>query len=316
MINIDSGNRGHALKGRIFLSWTLDRYACYLVWMLFIASKIVWMFLKPSKVLMWGVGFGAGLASTPSVRAVRVGRLLLRVAGGALVVCALTPLCVLIARPLEDAVARPRLEQIGDPKGIIILGGAIDSALTQARGPTALTSSGARVTEGVALAKIYPRALLVFSGGSANLVGKQMPEGEAALDLLVRLGLSRDRIVIERRSRNTFENGRFARELLDPRPGERWILVTSALHMPRALGVFEKAGFEVSPYPVAYLTAGEPVDYWNFTFSPFIALPLLDVSAKEWIGLAAYWLMGRTDRFLPSPPLPGRSAAIRGEGAE
>lgn len=262
--------------------------------MFFIASKILWAPLQPSTLLVTCTLLGASLTLAPFARIERVGLRLLRIAGGMLIFCALTPLCVLLARPLEDAFAQPRLDQLGEPKGIIVLGGAINATLTRARGPTALNSSGARATEGAALAHRYPGALLVFSGGSANLVGRQMPEGDAARAFFLRLGIPEDRILIERRSRSTFENGQLTRDLIGPKPGERWILVTSALHMPRAAGVFEKAGFDVVPYPVAYLTSGEPIDYWNYTLSPLAALSLLDESAKEWLGLAAYWVTGKT----------------------
>jgi DUF218 domain len=76
--------------------------------------------------------------------------------------------------------------------------------------------------------------------------------------------LSRDRIIVERKSRNTTENAAFTKQLVMPKPGERWLLVTSAMHMPRAVGVFRKAGFAVDAYPVGYQTASTK-DLWTLS---------------------------------------------------
>jgi uncharacterized SAM-binding protein YcdF (DUF218 family) len=253
----------------------------------FISSQVAWAILNPSTFLISATLLGLILTQTPLSR---LGRRIAMTAGGALALCALTPLCVLLMRPLEDRFPSIGRNPPPEPKGILILGGVVNPELTRARGPIALSESGARLTEALALANRSPQAQLVFAGRS---------EGEVAERFLTELGLRAQRLTIEPRSRNTFENAQFTRTLLEPKPGERWILVTSASHMPRAIGCFRKAGFNVSAHPVDYFTLGDSRDYWNYTFAPLAALSALDIAGKEWLGLAVYWLSGRTDEFFP-----------------
>jgi uncharacterized SAM-binding protein YcdF (DUF218 family) len=187
---------------------------------------------------------------------------------------------------------------------------ALRSGLTYARGPVALGSSGARATELVALAYKFPEARVAFSGGSADLLGGGISEADVAEIFFSQLGLPRDRVTFERKSRNTYENATFTRELLQPKPIENWVLVTSAFHMPRAVGAFKRAGFSVTPFPVDYFTFGDRGDYLRYTFSPIEALQLTDTAVKEWVGLTIYWLTGKTSEFLPRAcSFPARSNA-------
>ena len=105
--------------------------------------------------------------------------------------------------------------------------------------------------------------------------------------------------MLETRSRNTEENAVFTKELVQPKPGERWLLVTSAQHMPRAIGCFRRAGFPVEAYPVDWHTRRAlrlaPME----TLSG--GLGRLDNAVHEWIGLVSYWLTGRTSELLPGP---------------
>jgi uncharacterized SAM-binding protein YcdF (DUF218 family) len=264
--------------------------------MYFAVSKIGWLLVQPSTLLLWATVVGAGLTRTPFAR---FGRRLTLIAGSILAICALTPLCVFLVRPLEDRFPTRSFDVVHNPKGIIALGGALDPSLTRARGPIALGPSAARVTEAVALAYHFPKARLIFSGGSADLLGNGISEGDIAEDFFSELNLPVDRVMIERKSRNTFENAQFTRDLLDPKPGDIWTLVTSAFHMPRAVASFEKAGFDVEPYPVDYVTFGDDNDYWRYTFNPWRSMPLIDLAVKEWVGLTVYWLSGKTAEFMP-----------------
>jgi uncharacterized SAM-binding protein YcdF (DUF218 family) len=266
--------------------------------MYFVASKVGWMLLQPSTLLIWGTVIGFVLLRTPLAR---FGRRLLVISGVSLGICALTPLCVFLIRPLEDRFPARSFDEIQDPKGIIALGGAFNTSLTRARGPVSLSAAGARVTEALALAHYFPKARLVFSGGSADLLGNGTPEGDIAEEFFSQLGLPTDRLTIERKSRNTSENALFTFELIKPKPGDTWILVTSAVHVPRAVASFEKAGFHVTPYPVDYFTYGDVRDYWAYSFAPLKSLPVVDIALKEWVGLTAYWIFGKTTAFLPGP---------------
>ena len=148
------------------------------------------------------------------------------------------------------------------------------------------------MTEAVILARRFPNAKLVFTGGSAALVGDHLTEGDVADELFRGLGIAQDRLLIERRSRTTMENAAFTQALLEPRPEDHWILVTSASHMPRSVEAFEKAGFSVIPYPVDFSIQGNNSDYWSFTLSPTASLMIIDRAMKEWIGIIAYRLHG------------------------
>jgi uncharacterized SAM-binding protein YcdF (DUF218 family) len=144
------------------------------------------------------------------------------------------------------------------------------------------------------LSRDYPKARLIFSGFKAT-----DERSERLLDIFARLGGDRARIYMESRPRTTAEDALYAAALLKPKPDDRWLLVTDPLHMPRAVGCFRVAGFQVEPYPVGFRTDR------THPFAGFVpgsrALYDLDTAAKEWIGLIAYRLMGKTDALFPGP---------------
>jgi uncharacterized SAM-binding protein YcdF (DUF218 family) len=179
-----------------------------------------------------------------------------------------------------------------------VLGGII-SYPSVTRGAIALTQDGERLSEAATLAHRYPNAKLVFAGISFGDSGASEPV--IAKRFFVGLGVQESRIVLERNSLNTAQNATFARDLLMPQPGQRWLLVTSASHMPRAIGSFRRAGFPVIPYPVGYTTSGLPDDYWGIRLEVSTNLVRADVAVHEWLGLIAYRVTGRTDALLPGP---------------
>ena len=239
------------------------------------------------KLLIFATLLVLVLTHTPPAR---LGRRLATIAGGTLLLYTLTPLCVLLIRPLEDRFPSIGLEQLREPKGIITLGGVLNPELTRARGPIALSDSGARLTEALAIANRFPHAQLVFAGRS---------EGEVARRFAAELGLPPERLTIEPLSRNTFENAQFAHALVEPKPGQRWILVTSASHMPRAVGSFRKAGFDVTPYPVDYFTLADSRDYWNYTFAPLSALSRSTSRLRSGLGSSYIGRPERPTNFYP-----------------
>lgn len=162
-----------------------------------------------------------------------------------------------------------------------------------------LNGSAERLTEFVALARRFPAARLVYTGGVASIVRKELTEASAARRILQGLGIGDDRMVFEKGARNTYENALISRALIKPKPGERWILVTSAMHMPRAMGSFRKAGWEAIPYPVDYKTEGR--SRFRLRFSLTDGLAMVAIGCKEWLGLAVYRLLGRSDAFFPAP---------------
>ncbi len=187
------------------------------------------------------------------------------------------------------------------PDGVIVLGGAIDSESSVARGVVELDSSAERIFAMLQLSRQFPNARIVFSGGSGNLIAASVPEAPIAGRLLESFGVARERIVLEDRSRTTDENAGFTRALVAPKPGELWLLVTSAFHMPRAIGAFRAAGFDVEAYPVDWRTRGT-ID----AAMPFerlsAGLARSDMAVHEWAGLIISRLTRKSRELFPGPP--------------
>ena len=127
--------------------------------------------------------------------------------------------------------------------GIVVLGGFEDGWVSASRSGLAVNESAERLTETVRLAVRFPEAKVVFTGGAGGVFMKAEHAAGAVGTYLAEVGIDKARIQVEDKSRNTYENALFTRDLVSPRPGERWLLITSAWHMPRAVGTFRKAGF-------------------------------------------------------------------------
>jgi uncharacterized SAM-binding protein YcdF (DUF218 family) len=216
---------------------------------------------------------------------------------GVLVTVTILPIGQLLLIPLEARFPRP--DPLPDQvAGIIVLGGAIDSDLSEAHGVVALNNNAARLTEALALAQRYPTAKILFTGGSADIVGPQIREAEYAKRFFLDQGLPPERLLIEDNSRNTWENAFNSLAVVQPKPDENWLLVTSAYHMPRSVGIFRRVGWHVIPDPVDYRTEGK---LRIRSFVLLVRLEELQVGLKDWIGLIAYSLLGRTDSLFPGP---------------
>jgi uncharacterized SAM-binding protein YcdF (DUF218 family) len=269
--------------------------------MLFVLSKLFWIVAQPGNLLLlllvWGVlrlsvtrrrrGFGAVFLATL-----------------AFVVLCILPIGFWAMAPLEGRFAPP------DPMparidGIIVLGGAVDPDSSATHGQVSLNDAGERITEAVALALRYPEARLLLAGGNGTLTSSTRSEADAMQQLLVEEGVDAGRMLLEGNSRNTIENAIYAKELAQPKPGETWLLVTSAAHMPRAVGCFRHIGWSVLPYPVDYHLGGgiNPA-----TFELGLNLERLDYAMREWTGLVAYRALGRIDTLFPGPSSPSSSA--------
>jgi uncharacterized SAM-binding protein YcdF (DUF218 family) len=258
--------------------------------MLFVLAKIVSRLVEPGSILTILI-VGGLVLSVLGLR--RLGSWFLWIGAASLLAASVLPLDSWVIAPLENRF--PSIHEMSGPvDGVIVLGGAIDPNLTALHGMPALGDSAERITGFVTLARRYPQAKLVFTGGSGSLGGGS-PEADVAKDLLADIGLDTSQILFERESRDTYENVFFSRRLVAPKPGERWILVTSASHMPRAVGAFRHAGWPVIPWPVGYKSGISHLG------SPALALENLDTATHEWIGLLAYRLLGRTDTLFPGP---------------
>jgi uncharacterized SAM-binding protein YcdF (DUF218 family) len=262
----------------------------------FYPAKVLWYLAQPSSAIAILVVAGAILSGTTWCR---LGRRLLLVGIALLLVCGLSPLSAALILPLESRFPRPDLTHGGPVTGILILGGVEDNRSNPPVELAGLNEAAERITEAVALSRRFPEARIVFVGGSAALLTTEPPESIAMGRLLQALGIARERLTLETHSRDTYENAVFAKRLVDPRPGERWLLVTSGWHMPRAMGCFRRAGFPVEAWPVDYRTGGR-IDFWP---NPAITVGLkqTDFVVREYVGLVMYYLRGRTDALLPGP---------------
>jgi len=214
-----------------------------------------------------------------------------------LAICTFLPLGTLLLYPLETRFP-PWDASRGAPDGIIVLGGPIDADISAAHSTPVVRNGADRLFAAAALGRRYPNARIVFTGGSASLISGEAREADYASTLLETLGIAKERMIMERRSRNTFENAVFTKALVMPKAGERWLLVTSAYHMPRSIGIFRKVDFPVEPYPVDWRVGDRVFSLDNLSAD---GLRRTDIAVREWLGLLAYRLWGQTGEFFPGP---------------
>lgn len=181
--------------------------------------------------------------------------------------------------------------------GIIVLGGAFDSRLSEIHEfPILNGTNAARILTFLELAKRYPAATLVFSGGSGDITAPDAREADQAEILLQKFGIEKSRILMERDSRNTDENVRYSKQMLQPEKNAQWLVVTSASHMPRTMAIFRRYDWAVQPYPTAYRTDLE------YRFRPFLMdvlknFEVLNIVLHEYIGMIVYRFTGRIEKL-------------------
>ena len=264
--------------------------------MFFVLAKIFGFFALPSNVLVFLAILGILLIPT---RFARAGRRLAVFALVLLAIAGWSPLGNALILPLEERFP-PWDASRGAPAGIICLGGAVDTVVSPVRGEVALNEAAERMTAIAELMRRYPQAHLVFSGGSGRLIYDSVTEAELAVRLFESFGIEKSRVILENKSRDTDENARFTKELVQPKADERWLIVTSAHHMPRAIGAFRAIGFPVEAFPVDYRTRGA-IDLLR-PFSPLSdGLRRTDTAMREWVGLVVYRVTGRTAELFPAP---------------
>jgi uncharacterized SAM-binding protein YcdF (DUF218 family) len=264
--------------------------------MFFFLAKTIGFFSAPSNVLMSLALLGIILMATWFSRAGR------RIAVTAVILLAIagwSPFGNAIILPLEERFP-PWDASRGAPAGIIALGGALDTVVSPVRGEVALNEAAERMTAVAELARRFPQARIVFSGGSGRIIFDGVSEASLAARLFESFGIAKERITLEDKSRDTLENARFTKALLAPKAGERWLLVTSAHHMPRSVGLFRSEGFVVEAFPVDYRTRGA-IDMLRAFSTLGDGLRRTDTAMREWTGLVVYWASGRTAELFPGP---------------
>lgn len=260
----------------------------------FITSKILWISVAPDSLLVV-LGVGAWFASV--IGRTRLARRLGSILAFCLIMIGCLPLGEWLIAPLENRfpanVALP-----ANTDGVIVLGGAALPTLSNTWGQPELNAAAERLTSFYYLANLYPDAQLVFSGGNGLINEQDYKEVNTAQVLFEQIGLNDRAILFEGDSRNTVENVKNSKALLNPVAGEHWILVTSASHMPRAVGIFCQQDWKITPYPVDHQSRKGQLLRFNFNFAGNLAL--LKSAVREWLGLITYRALGHSDQLLPS----------------
>ncbi len=258
----------------------------------FILSKITWGLLSPASLIIWLMIF-ATVVLLFNKR---------RLALGILVPTSLFSFA-LLAYPIGDILIYPLESRFSKPApmpeqidGIIMLGGGEELKPSISWNSAELGKGGDRYVGATLLSKFYPDAPVIFTGGSSLLrLQDSEREGDIARQLLIAMGIDKTRLIIESQSRNTYENFLLIKPKL-PKPDGHYVLVTSAFHMPRAVGVARKLNINVIPYPVDYRSNVTELRQWDFNL--FEHLEVLEPAWREWIGLTVYYLTGKTSDWL------------------
>ena len=252
------------------------------------------MLLAPTNLIALVTLVGLALCVWP--RMAVAGRRLTLTSAVVFTALAVLPIGDWMLAPLEDRFP-PTAAQRGPITGIVVLGGSVSLMDEPGRPQAEPNQASSRLFVAAQLAEIYPSASILVSGGPiVPTTGRS--EADAVAAILVRLGVAPTRILRERASADTYENARFSAAMVHPQRGQRWLLVTSAFHMPRAVGAFRKAGFDVVAAPADWRANGRSD---GLTWSAVSNLGKVDVASKEYIGLFSYRLVGRTDRLFPGP---------------
>lgn len=263
--------------------------------MFFSLSKTLWELVDPNNLFWVLFLLSVLLLWTPWQRA---GRRLLTVLAVFGLFVATVPLAGYGLWHLENRF--PVMETLTDHvDGVIVAGGILDPKRSKERGQPVLGDAVERLTAMVRLAKAYPQAQVIFSGGAGDPAYPDLKEAHYIAPFVRDMGLDPARIRFEDQARNTAENARITFDLAQPKPGQTWLLVTSAFHMPRAMGTFRKAGWNIQAYPVDFSTP--PSFKWEFFFNLSRGLMQLSHISHEIVGLIVYKLTGRSQAFFPGP---------------
>jgi uncharacterized SAM-binding protein YcdF (DUF218 family) len=256
---------------------------------------LIWSLLSPSQIILGLVILGGGLLAFGRER---LGRRLAIVGGAGLLVFGLLPTSHVLLFPLEERFPAPVLPDEVD--GIVLLTGAERPSASAARGEPQLNWAAGRYTSLLRLASRYPEVPIVVTGGP-RLDPRFPVPGQTAVaeEILLAAGVAPMRLRFEEASRDTCDNAANVQRQVSPEAGSRWIVVTSALHVPRAVACFRAAGWEIIAQPADYHSALG--DRGIGLFQVADNLQLLDMALHEWIGLAYYRLLGRTREWFPAP---------------
>ena len=263
--------------------------------MYFELSKYLWIFANPANIFLLILVFSWVSWRT---RWHKSGRYLQRILVLVGILIATVPFSSWGLWILENRF--PQMTVLPDQvDGIIVAGGIISPYLSRDRGSPVIGGAVERLTAMAKLAKLYPYAKIIFSGGSSDLSYPNLKEAHYVALFMADLGLNPDRIIYEDKARNTAENAQITLKMAEPKAGDIWLLVTSAFHMPRAIGTFRKAGWNIQAYPVDYNTSQN--FQWQFFFNFSAGLMHINHFTHEVVGLIVYKITGRSQSFFPKP---------------
>ena len=260
--------------------------------MFFWLSKVLWFIVNPFNVILILLVLGWLLL----FKRQKTGRKLIGIGLIMIFLFGLSPLSSFMMGLLENRISAGKIPDKID--GIIVLAGMVD--MESSRGELIeLTDQADRIVQGIIISKQHPEARLIITGGSGYLKqSENLREADYLEKLAVLLGISTNRLLVERNSRNTHEHAVVMAKMLPDKNG-RWVLITSAFHMPRSLGCFKKEGVNVIPYPVDYKTKLDNALSLT-SFLPTLGnIGSFNVAFHEWTGLIAYRLTGYTDSVFP-----------------
>jgi uncharacterized SAM-binding protein YcdF (DUF218 family) len=260
-------------------------------------TRIFWLLAQPLSLVAIFLALGLLLSF-------RKGRWLSRtsflVATLILGLCAFTTFGYLLISPLETRFVRPPEPARID--GIVVLGGGIDSDITTTMHNWEFNRSGDRYVEALRLALTHPEAKVIIAAGPAGAFAapNDEPEAYAAARFFEAFGIAKERLLIDDKSRNTDENAVNAKALAGDASGQTWLLVTSAFHMPRSVGLFRAVDFPVVPWPADYLASGAEGVGLKLDQLPE-NMAVTSIALREWSGLLGYKLAGKIADVLPGP---------------
>ena len=262
----------------------------------FLLSKIAWMLLSPINFILLALILGALLWRSRSWQ--KLGRRLFFIGALFAITIIAYPVGDFLIQPLEKRfpiLTEKTLPQKVD--GIIILGGGEELGRSLSWKVPQVGLGGDRYIAAKYLADHYPEVPVIFTGGSGDpFTQNSLGEGWIAKGLFKQLNIPSSRWIIESKSRNTYENFKFIKPRL-PKPDGTYLLITSAYHMPRSVGIARKQGIHVIPYPTDFLSY-DPA-HRHFDFNGYDHLHTLQKSVREWIGLTVYYFTGKTSRWFP-----------------
>lgn len=182
--------------------------------------------------------------------------------------------------------------------GILILGGPSSPSLTKQHNQVSFNEAGERLTESIKLINMYQPPIIIFSGGSGSTNPQSLPHTFVAKQFFTEMGIDINKIIFESKSNNTYENILFSKNLIKPTQSQKWLLVTSAFHMTRAINVAEKLGWQFIPYSVDFRTGTGSITFKPSFFNALNNFKSFDLATHEIFGLICYYLLGRTTRVI------------------